>query len=151
MFSLFIINNNACTQYSCKSNCSNPKSYVAFITSLRCFFSCIIYFSLYVCFICSCRFVLIIVICRFSRIYRCNRIYRINWIYRIYRIYWVDRINWIYRINRIFLRKSLNPMRARPCSGSGASRAIGSASATAFWAILLQTPSPLHPASRIIS
>ena len=41
--------------------------------------------------------------------------------------------------------------RARPCSGSGASRAIGSASATAFWAILLQTPSPPHPASRIIS
>ena len=41
--------------------------------------------------------------------------------------------------------------RARPCSGSGASRAIGSASATAFWATLLQTPSPQHPASRIIS
>ena len=39
----------------------------------------------------------------------------------------------------------------RPCSGSGASRAIGSASATAFWAILLQTPSPPPPASRIIS
>ena len=37
------------------------------------------------------------------------------------------------------------------CSGSGASRAIGSASATAFWATLLQTPSPQHPASRIIS
>ena len=48
-------------------------------------------------------------------------------------------------------RKSLNPTRARPCSGSGASRVIGSASATAFWAILLQTPSPPHPASRITS
>ena len=47
--------------------------------------------------------------------------------------------------------KSLNPTRARPCSGSGASRAIGSASATAFWATLLQTPSPQHPANRIIS
>lgn len=52
-------------------------------------------------------------------------------------------------INRA--RKSLNPTRARPCSGSGASRVIGSASATAFWAILLQTPSPQHPANRIIS
>ena len=48
-------------------------------------------------------------------------------------------------------RKSLKQKRARPCSGSGASRAIGSASATAFWATLLQTPSPQHPASRIIS
>ena len=47
-------------------------------------------------------------------------------------------------------RKSLKQKRARPCSGSGASRAIGSASATAFWATLLQTPSPQHPASRII-
>ena len=48
-------------------------------------------------------------------------------------------------------RKSLKQKRASPCSGSGASRAIGSASATVFWATLLQTPSPQHPANRIIS
>ena len=42
-------------------------------------------------------------------------------------------------------RKSLKQKRARPCSGSGASRAIGSASATAFWATLLQTPKPAAP------